>query len=318
MNDRNRPAPGEATDLAVAPERLAALLDGRLTEQERGELLSRLADSPNDAALLSESAAVLGELEKTFAAPMKAPTGVREPVPPSAWASRKRQLIGATAAVGVVAVAAWFGIRYSGRGPAGPTDYVAMLSGPPEQIPAGWSGYAWSAVRSNLDGAMSTRARAVRLGVRLVDLQVAVNASDTAVSAIASDIARLVSDLPASEVIRLRYTEIARRSGEPQASLQAALDEGARAVRVAAGADAVDVGSWLEAARLAAARGDHAYFRQRPSGRILDALVIAPDLTTETRATVERVRSTVASQAPAWNQVADDLTAILTAAARGP
>ena len=318
MNDRDHTAPGEAADEAVAPERLAALLDGRLTGQERDELLKRLARSPDAVALLAQVGAVLGAMEQEQPSQPGRPVRVRENASP-AWRrnSTARWWVGAAAVALVVSGVGWFIARDAGVPALGPASYVALLDEPSTRLPASWNGEPWSTTRSEQDVAISPRARGVRLGARLVDLQVAASTSDSAVATIAANIARLVADLPASEALRQRYVAIGARAGESPPTLQRELDEAARAVRIAAGEDAVDLGSWLEAARLAAARRDGTYFRQGASLTMLDEVAGDSSVAPETRATVERVRSTVASGAPAWDQVAGDLTALLAAATRG-
>ena len=315
MNKRDDTGSGETTDYAVAPDRLAAFLDGRLTEQERAEIVSQLSRSPADAGLLADTAAVLQEVDVHEFTPSTGTRRVREPAAPTAWGS-KRRWIGVAAAIVVVAGASWFVMQRTTTDDAGPARYVAMLA-TSERLPAGWNGQPWSATRSTTDGPMSSRARAVRLGARLVDLQVAANTADSVVATIASDIARLLSAMPAAAVISNRYSEISRRAGESSASLQPALDEAGSAVRLAAGADDVDLGSWLEAGRLAAIRGDASYFSSTWSRRHFDRLATAADLPAETKTTAERVRSTVVSRSPAWSRVNADLTTVLGEVASG-
>lgn len=70
MRDRRDEAPWAADppDGAADPERLAALLDGRLDGAERDALLARLADHDDDLALFAEAAAIQRALEEEDAA----------------------------------------------------------------------------------------------------------------------------------------------------------------------------------------------------------------------------------------------------------
>lgn len=70
MNDRRDDAPWAANppDAGADPERLAALLDGRVHGAERDEALARLADHDDDLALFAEAAAIQRALEDEDAA----------------------------------------------------------------------------------------------------------------------------------------------------------------------------------------------------------------------------------------------------------
>jgi hypothetical protein len=134
---------------------------------------------------------------------------------------------------------------------------------------------------------------------------------------IAQTIARLAGTMPAGGAISDRYMKIAGRATEPPTSLQPVLDQAASAVRVAAGQQAVDLGSWLETARLAAARRDRSYFQKSATSTMLAQLTGGSEATPLMQTTVEQVRSTVASQSPSWEQLSLDLTLLLATAAQG-
>ena len=317
MNERDHTGPGEPTDNAVAPDRLAALLDGKLSEQERVDLLRRLAVSPADLAVLAQAAAILREVEDQPQSQPAQPSRVMETSPATSRWTHKRRAMSVAAAVVVVAFGAWFVMRGTGSNALGPAHYIASLERPTDPLPQGWGGQPWSRTRGDADGALSPRARGVRLGALLVDLHVAVTTTDPASVGIAQTIARLVGAMPAGGAISDRYMKIAGRATEPPPSLQPVLDQAASAVRVAAGEQAVDLGSWLETARLATARRDRAYFQKSATSTMLAQLTGGSEATPEMQTTVERVRSTVASQSPAWEQLSADLAWLLAAAAQG-
>jgi hypothetical protein len=317
MNERDHTGPGEATDNAVAPDRLAALLDGRLSEQERVDLLRQLAVSPADLAVLAQATAILREVEDQPQSQPTQPRRVAEAAPATSRWTNKRQAISVAAAVVVVAFGAWFVMRSTSPTALGPAHYIASLERPTDPLPQGWEGQPWSRTRGDANGALSPRARGVRLGALLVDLQVAVTTTDTAAVGIAQTIARLAGTMPAGGAISDRYMEIAGRATEPPTSLQPVLDQAASAVRVAAGEQAVDLGSWLETARLAAARRDRSYFQKSATSTMLAQLTGGSEATPQMQTTVEQVRSTVASQSPSWEQLSLDLTLLLATAAQG-
>lgn len=70
MNDQRDDAPWAADppNAGADPERLAALLDGRVDGAERDALLARLADHDDDLALFAEAAAIQRALEEEDAA----------------------------------------------------------------------------------------------------------------------------------------------------------------------------------------------------------------------------------------------------------
>ena len=317
MDKRDRTEPGEATDKAVAPDRLAALLDGRLSEQERVDLLRRLAVSPADLAVLAQATAILREVEDQPQSQPAQPSRVLETAPAMSRWTHKRRAMSVAAAIVVVAAGAWFVSRDTNSDTLGPAHYLASLERPADPLPRGWEGQPWSRTRGDADDALSPRARGVRLGALLVELQVAVTTTDPASMGIAQTIARLVGAMPAGGAISDQYMKIAGRASEPPTSLQPVLDQAASAVRVAAGEQAVDLGSWLQTARLAAARRDSPYFQTSTTSSMLAQLTGGSEVTPEMQTTVKRVRSTVASQSLGWEQLSADLTWLLAAAAQG-
>jgi hypothetical protein len=73
MSPPPSPLPGTAGGDAPGPERLAALLDGRLDDLERARRLAELArpDGGEARAVLADAAAVLRELEAADAPPTR-------------------------------------------------------------------------------------------------------------------------------------------------------------------------------------------------------------------------------------------------------
>jgi len=202
------------------------------------------------------------------------------------------------------------------RGPAGAGDpgrYAALLGA--RGIPAGWDASPWTATRA-ADAPLAPRARAVRVGARITDLEAAAAARDAAgTRQAAADVAALLGSLPAAGPAASLYDEVRRRAGEPAGALAPVLARGRGSAARLAGEDGVALGAWAEAARLAAARRDAAFFRSRETRAALDRAARAGALPGEARAAVERLRRAGGGE-PDWPALQRDATALLAAAAR--
>jgi hypothetical protein len=138
---------------------------------------------------------------------------------------------------------------------------------------------------------MSERARGVRLGARLVDLTLASRtpAGADAARAAARDAASLVRDVPGGRAAATTLGALAAGVPGPD-DVDAAVEHAAGLVA----ADDVGDGAWLEAARVAAARRDGAFFTAGESGRRMERLGKDP-------AAAEGVRALRAAlAAPDW------------------
>ncbi|HEV7591175.1 MAG TPA: hypothetical protein VGO40_23895, partial [Longimicrobium sp.] len=158
----------------IDPERLGALLDGRLTGRERAELLARVAASDEGMEVFADALAVTDELEgedrraaEAAADPRVLP--FRSPVRRPAWRPGPRLALAASLAAVAVGVAAW-GIGRRGAVSDDPGRYAALLARP--GLPAGWDAAPWTAARAAGE-ALAPRARAVRVGARITDLETA-------------------------------------------------------------------------------------------------------------------------------------------------
>lgn len=196
--------------------------------------------------------------------------------------------------------------------PNGPPSYVALLA--PEArgagLPPAWDGTPWRTTRGAGDP-LTPEARAVRVGARLTDLELAAAARDTAsVRAVAAEVAALLDEVPGGAGAAAGY----RALGTSAAADGAALARTRRDAALVAGEEFVALGMWIEAARVAAARRDAGFFR-----------------TAESRAALGRARGSVAGRAlapdvmprleraldgggdPAWADTQRGLSALLTA-----
>ncbi|HLM69081.1 MAG TPA: hypothetical protein VK358_16195, partial [Longimicrobium sp.] len=172
----NDPAWSAAPMDGADPQRLAALLDERLSGAERDELLARLADSDEDLALFAEAAAVQRELEEEDEA--ASVPGVL-PLRPAARPARglnRRWLAAAAVVAGLALVPlAW---RATQDGAVRePAQAVAMLEDRAGGLPADWDVRPWSGTRGGGDNPADD-ALSVQVGAYVVDLDLAVRARD--------------------------------------------------------------------------------------------------------------------------------------------
>lgn len=309
------------------PERLAALLDGRVDAEERAALVAALAASGDDAAVFADALAVTLELEaEDAAAPAVpiAPAGARgaagatviplRPAERRRWPGVPRRWLALAAAAAVVALVplAW---SVRGRAPAGAGAYAALVRG--GGLPAGWNARPWPGTRADTDP-LTPRARGARIGARLVDLRLAVRVRDPAAGRAAAEVAGLLEALPASGPATAVYREVERRAGEPAGALEPLLARGEKAAARLAGAESVALGAWAEAARLAAARGDAAFFRARASRAALRRASADATLPAPARAAAQRVDAALRAEgATDWPALTADLDRLLGALGSG-
>lgn len=364
------------TDPLKDAERLAALLDGTLSDHEEAELLARLSSSEAHFDVFADAAAIAHDLEAqegvgvadddgeedgeedddgeadsreapgtpdagpvqakgplsatddgeaaaasgviageetaregtgtaslgadgeggTTVTPLRpAERARRRPVPPARW----------LALAAVLAAVALVPVLWSRRGatePGDPGRLAALLEGREAGLPAGWiDTRPWGATRGPGDP-LTPEARAVRLGVLLMDLELAARARQgDAVRLLAAQILVLLEEVPASGPTADGYRAI-RDVGTAS---PAELEEGREGVAgLVVAEDLLRLGAWAEAARLAAARRDAAFFRSRETRAALDGAAELPSLSDDARAAVERIRrATREGGAPEWGSL---------------
>jgi hypothetical protein len=236
-----------------------------MSPRERAALLARFAASEGELEAYADALAVTDELEAGERA--AAEDGARIIPLASArrragWGARARLALAASVTAVAIGAAAWGVAR--GRGEAADPGRFAALLGTPG-LPAGWRAEPWTAVRAP-DEVLDRRARAVRAGARITDLEAAAAAGDSAaVRRAAADLGSLLASLPASGPATAVYDELARRAGEPPGALAALRERGRRTAARLAGEEAVALGAWAEAARLAAARRTRTFSARAPA-----------------------------------------------------
>lgn len=291
-----------ATEPRLDPQRVAALLDGRLPERERAEALAQVAASDADQELLADAAAVLAELEGEDEGPRET-DGVTPLRPPGSVSRRRRPSPGWLALAAVVAgllalSPTLLSLRDAGPD-ADPARLAARLAAPGSPLPEGWTEQRpWSATRGGGER-LSPDARGVRLGVLLMDLEIAVRARQAAPTALlAAQAGALLAGVSGSGMAAAELVRIHDAAGGPPEALEAPLDRAREGAAGLVGEDPVRLGSWAEAARLAADRGDTAFFRSRDTRRTLEWAAELKFLEDDARAAVEEVRSAAGGDAP--------------------
>jgi hypothetical protein len=280
----------------VDPETLAALLDGKLSSEERARVLARLAKSEREYEDLLETAALVGEMNANPSigtAPSAPPVAlVRDTsVPPSA---RKRSWLRPTL-VGPIIVAASLVVvavlrAKTHRNPDAALFAVIESAAGTERLPADWP-----RTRGTRD-VIAPEALSFRLGATFTDLDLAIAATDSvSMRAISSNLADLAATIPsaASTVVRIRA--MADR-GLSDASPDDRLELADNLRTLNPNAAWFDLGAWAQAARHAAHAGRAEFFL--PDGpaiaelnRMLAAVEKSPPTDATVRAAVQRLRN---------------------------
>ncbi|MFL5386146.1 MAG: zf-HC2 domain-containing protein [Longimicrobiaceae bacterium] len=308
-------------------ERLSALLDGRVDERQRRELLAHLATSEDDYEVFAHTAIVLRQLEEQ--APADEPVRIDEearleeqaradedrragalPVPPSTrtggWRKRVRWT-GVAAGVAVLALAAVWVVRNRASATAEPVRLAARLAESGQGLPAAWPGpERWGAVRGDDMATPASpeeqAALAARAGAMLVDLAVVARARDTAATRrLANQAARRLEPRSGRGTPLLR---IAERPGAPPDSLERLLARATDRLAGRLGRAPLQLGAWTEAALLAANRRDAAFFRLGESRAMLKRAEQLTRRDPAARAAVDDVRAAGAVATLDWTALA--------------
>jgi hypothetical protein len=296
------------TDPRIDPELLAALIDGRLDERARAEVLRALDEDAELRAMYADAVAIEGELAAADAGRGSKVRPFRRGAAPGSWRRGRVMLLAASLAG--IAFLPWAVMR--SRGDAGAPYALVRQLGVEAEVPALED--PWTVTRGG-PAPMSERGRAVRLGARLVDLELAIAARDSGMlGAVATSVATLANtDPPLTGAPVDLYRRIA--AGDAAAVRdRGARREGWEAMSELAGEEATRLGAWLEAARVAVVRRDAEFFRSRVTRRVLDDGAMATDA--DERAAMEQVRSAAGNGSPDWAALATALEAALKSAGR--
>jgi len=292
-------------------ERLSALLDGRVQGQQREELLAHLAANEDDYAVFTSTASALRALEEEDARaaaakqegviPLRRPA--RGPALPLRW-------LALAASVATIALIGSLTVWSRGSWVGDPVRWAAHAA--PQGLPEKWNRAPWS-VRGS--GNRPHDEDAVRAGAMLVQLASAAQAGDTAsVYLLARQLAeRYGRGTDADAPLR----RIAARPGAPADSL-AELIVQARDGLARLGRKPLEMGSWAEAARLAARNRNDEFFRDGDRinrvtrGMLRRATRLAGD-DAAAHAAVKDVSAALSGDQPLrWEALEQSLTTLLT------
>jgi hypothetical protein len=301
VRDERGAGTGSRSDWDEA-ERLAALLDARLDADAHADVLSHLATDDEALAAYAEAAAVTRALEEEDAAAGVTPL---RPAARVASFSGARRWGAIAAAVGAVALAPLAWNRMQSPGLQEPGALAERLATTGTALPAGWDPSPWGSTRSASDP-MTLRARAIRIGARLVELELALRGQDPAAARTAAQVAILLGELPGSGPAVSIFRDIQDRAGAPWAELEPLMEDAGAAAADMAGEDDVRLGAWLQAARIATGRQDINFFRTRATEAALGRLDTDP----ATGEHAQIIRALTSSEgAPDWDALGRELAA---------
>lgn len=276
-------------------EKIAALLDGRLSPAERDALLREAAESRDTIEVIAAAREALsdaGDLSawapsKSVAAQGSAPLF-------------RRSAFWALAAAIVIAVIIPL-MRQRGVDRANDPGIFAMTLAT-QQLPTDWSSPQWAVSRSGIAELMPG-ARAVRIGARLSDFELAAASGDSATALLAAEVAMLATELPGSVAVIAAYRDSPDRMLGRTSDAVQARSGWAAALATLAGSELVTTGAWLESARIAASRADTAFFRSNAWKGGLAAAGAALQEDAESLRQLESLHSAVAASQPDFQAV---------------
>jgi len=305
-------------------ERLAAFLDGRMDTRRREEMLAHLTGSEEDRAVLAATAAILRQLEEADVPGREGvPAAGEEPgdtaggvVPLAARRRRRAPFLGWVALAAVlVGVALITGRALRPRASIAdePVRLAARLEHGAQGLPTGWTERRpWGSARGDDSGGTPSPgerwATAVRAGAMLVDLSVAVEARDAAATRVLAVQLAARFDPQGGRGGALRG--IADGAGESPERLRPLIGEATERIARRLDPDALRLGAWTEAARLAAARQDAGFFRDPATPRMLDRAGRLSAGDPVALAALQQVRLLLAADSLRWEALAPAIDAL--------
>lgn len=265
-------------------ELIAALIDGRLSGEERARAMKLLADSDEALELFANT------LQHQQATPE---VSVVVPITKARRWRQWKTIVPLAAAAGLAIVAV---PKLTGRGTQADLAkaYAMELTQDPRfagGLRSGWD-QRWAATRGGPEtGAPGTRATgspmesrlAFRLGARSVDLQIALQRGDTALSErFANEIVETLKGVAFSELVGTSYTELKSRlatDSRDQSIERASAAE--RELRDLLGSSLLagfEFGEWVAAAELAAQTHDASFFESHGASSIRSSSLASEDV----------------------------------------
>lgn len=291
-------------------ERYAALLDGRCTEEERRQLMAELAAGGEDLEIFADVAAILDEMEEEDRAAGKIPLRSSIPGPERTVTPPRRPprtLVRATAVGGFLLAAGIAGLIILPRmlRPAsGPAAIVAQLTDPDAPLP---TQLALSPEPQRGGESTMTDPERVRLGVWLVELEVAAGTDKERARLAAQEIAKLLRRTDDPGGLAGEYRTMGTGGRIPD-KLDPELAR--RAESISGGVKATRFGEWLMGAWIAADRKERSFFQTDDSQAWLEARGLPESLKPLVGAQLGRARTEVTKSTPDWAAVTASLTSM--------
>lgn len=300
------------TNPTIDAEKLAALLDGALDDAERDEVMAQLASSDPLFEAYTDAAVVTRELQ-----PDRPLIGTAAPrrLRSRWWRGREARLLATAAGLATILAVSWSS-RLSDQREISPAAFVTLLADgaaavDQERLAGGWP------VRRSAD-APHDRALALRLGAELVWLDLALRAGDMArVRGSASVIDSLLDTVAAGAPLAAIYRSVAEGPDRPISELRPLLARAASAVVRLVDEDMVNLGAWIETARLAAIRRDAGFFAAPETRALLASASANEALTDAARSALNEISELIASGTPRWADLQEALNALPRVLASG-
>jgi len=292
-------------DPIIDPERLAALIDGKLGNAERQAVLSRLASAGDETVgTFADAVAVKAELETRSTEGQLGGKFVHSRWPRTAW-------LAAAAAVVAAAGVGSYAWRTGGQLTDDPTRFVDFVEGARLESPAM---HFWATRGGTVASSARGEALAVRIGACITDLGLAARAGDPAAREIVASILRTLGEVDGSTSAIAKYRRLELQLSAGGRPREEQLRDAARSAALAAGPSATRAGAWVEAARVAAAHRDRSFFTHAASRAVLDSIANA-ELPEPAQDAVVRVRNGAGDADPDWAALSGALTELLGALA---
>jgi hypothetical protein len=274
-------------------ELIAALIDGRLSGEERERAVRLLSESEPAFEVYSDALRARAELPVNAAV-----------VPIGSAHDRRRGLlwraVGSVAAAAVILIAVVPLVRQrlnTSALDATSAELVRPLVMPAlgaRQLVGEWDSRDWTATRGATES-MVDSTTAFRLGVRVVDLQLALSHQDTLRSRrLVAEIVESLSGVELSESVVVEYSAVRASleqsgQGEPlgvASRAEAALDD-------LLGSFWFDFGRWVGAGELAAAARSEEFFTNRRTARFLQSAARRAELSSADAGVLREIADTV-------------------------
>lgn len=267
MTDSRDVAYSSDSDQQARTEKIAALIDGRVSGEERQRLLDSLGASEDDLEVFLDAAGAVADLKVSGLIENDSPDSPATVLPITSAKSRRMWRGVGIAGIAAMAASVFFVARsstdsFNGAGSA--SDLVTTLSDK-SSLPATWNYSPWAARRG--DAVAGDSSTYVRIGARFADLELVLAANDSSAGRLAGDLAELAASLPGGGVTEDLFR---RLSNDPRSSNL--ISKARAAIAALQRQDLVALGSWLEAARIASARGDSQWFARTENAGVAERI----------------------------------------------